>query len=545
MQVPAKRVNRLMHSSCREVRSGDRTRNMKRAALGLCLSLSLAACGSTLEPPANGQAAAGGGGLDSAGGAAAGANGQAAGQAGDSSLAGGGAGGSTGAISGTGSTSTGSAGATAGGVTGTGTSGTSGTSGSVAAGGKVTKPIKLGLIVVDATKIAASFGAKGGDAEKPTNDFVNYLNKTGGFAGRKIEPNYYKVDGSQDGDTASQQACEQFKDAKVDIVMVSGSSDVLSACLAQAGITIIDYNITTTDNVDVARFRNRLLPNAMGYDRSARANLKLSAQQGLLKKGDVLGVLREDCPWGQRVVKNVVEPMASQMGVKVVEGTHRCLASASDIGPTASDIQREVLRFFQDGVTRVMFVSDAEAFALSRFTNTASQQHYYPKYLVTSIGYPYTNSRDGATINISKDALPNITGIGWLQEFDVGDNVAVPASQAQERARCKEADPSQLGATGRTDNQYYFLRQAFWSECDGFFTIRKILEATNGDSSLNAMISGYHVALGHGKKVSAGLTGGYHEVTSGRIEGAGYVRPYHWVDSKNSFIYDGPEVAVP
>ena len=449
-----------------------------------------------------------------------------------------------GTVGGTGTTASGLRGPKTGGTAGT--YGTAGTSGGVVAGARVTTPIKLGMIVVDNTKLAGQFGKTGTDASKPTDDFIKYLNKTGGFAGRKIEPNYFKVDGTEDADTASQQACEQFKDAKVDMVMLSGAGEVLAACLGKAGVPIVDYNVLATDNVDVARFRNVLLPNALGVDRYTAANMKVSAQQGLLKKGDVLGVLREDCPYGQRVVKNVVEPLASQMGVRVVEGTHRCVTNlAADIGPVASDIQREVLRFFQAGVTHVMFVSVAEAFAVSRFTNTASQQHYFPKYLVTSIAYPYTNTRDGAAINISKDALPNMTGVGWQQEWEVGDNDTPPPAQVQERAACKAADPSQLGATGRTDNQYYFLRQVFWSECDGFFTIRKILEATKGDASLGAMIRGYHVALGHGKKVSACLTGGYHEVTSARIEGAGFVRPFHWVAGKNSFIYDGSEVAVP
>lgn len=540
MQFQANRI-RPLHSGPNQGARGvagrrRRSQNWERAVLGVCLTFTLAACGSSLQPNATGQA--GGSGLDSAGGAANGVNGQ----AGGASLGGASAGGPTGTLAGTGPAGTAPAG-TGGGTTGA--YGSGGTSGGVVAGGKITTPIKLGLIVVDTTKIAGQFGKTGEDSEKPTNDFVNYLNKTGGFAGRKIEPNYYKVDGTQDGDTASQAACQQFRDAKVEVVMVSGASDVLASCLGQAGIPIVDVNITGTDKVDDARFRNVLRPNEMASDRSAAANITMSAQQGLLKKGDVLGVLREDCPWGQRVVKNVVHPMAAQLGVTVVEGTHQCLQSASDIGQVASDVQREELRFFQDGVTRVMFVSSAEAFLLSRFTNTASQQHYYPKYLVTSIAYPYTNSYPGATINISKDALPNITGVGWLQEFDVGDNTTPPAAQVQQRARCKQADPSQLGATGRTDNQYYFLRQAFWAECDGFFAVRAILEATSGDASLNAMLRGYHVALGHGKLVSAGLTGGYHEVTNTQIEGAGYIRPFHWDVSKNSFLYDGPMVSVP
>ena len=516
----------------------------RAAALALLLSLSLTACGSTLDEDLSEAADAGSG----AGLSAAGGN-EGAGSTGVG-LDGAGTGGGTSGDGTAGSLATGAAGSASAGPAGGGaiagsTGGGAVASTSTGGGGAVTKPIKLGLITVDTSAIAASFGAEGGDSTKPTDDFVKYVNKTGGLAGRKIEPVYYKVDGTKDGNTASQEACEKFKDAKTELVLNTGAGDVLSACLGRAGIVLIDYNTIAADGVDVARFRNRFLPNAMRIDRLFGANMKISAQRGLLKKGDVLGILREDCIWAQRTMKNTMLPLADQLGVKVVQGTHSCLQSASDIGAVAQDIQREVLRFYQQGVTHVMGLSTAEAFILSRFTNTASQQRYYPKYLVTSTAYPYTNSRDGATINIAKDALPNIYGVGYLQMFDVGDNDTPPIAQVKERAKCKEADPSQLGASSQTNNQKYFLRQAFWAFCDGMFSLRAMLEVSRGDTSLSALTRAYHVALGHGKKVSAGLTGGYHEVTDTRVDGAGFLRPFAWNASKNSFLYTGGKIAVP
>ena len=512
-------------------------------AAALALSLLLTGCGSTLEE-SNSEAADGG--IDA--GLSAGAGSDGAGSTGGGSLA---VGGLDSATSGGDTTGPGGGAATAstGGAAPVGSTGAAapgGTGASAGGSAAITKRIKVGLIVIDNTALAAGFGAEGTDATKPTDDFVKYLNKTGGFAGRQIDPVYYKVDGTRDASTVGQEACEKFKDAKAELVLTLGAGDVLSACLGRAGVVVIDFNTVALDGVDVARFRNRFLPNAMRIDRLFGANMKISAQRGLLKKGDVLGILREDCIWGQRTMKNTMLPLAEQMGVKVVQGTHSCIQNlAADIGPVTQDIQREVLRFYQQGVTKVMFLSTAEAFALSRFSNTASQQKYYPKYLVTSVAYPYTNSRDGATINIAKDALPNIYGVGYLQMFDVGDNDTPPTFQLKERARCKEADPSQLGASNRTDNQKYFLRQQFWAACDGFFTARAMIEITHGDTSVAAMTEAYRVALGHGKKVSAGLAGGYHEVTSTRADGAGFLRPTAWNAAKNSFLYTGPVIAVP
>jgi hypothetical protein len=516
--------------------------------LATAIALSLTGCGSTLKRSSSGlpsdtdttvQ------GLDSAG-STGGTSGTAGGGSTGFGTTGGGSTGSgaTG-FSTTGGGSTGS-GATGFGTTGGGSTGLGTTGGGTTGGnGAVTKPINLGLIVVDTTAIAAAFGAEGGSSQKPTNDFVNYLNKTGGFAGRQIKPVYYTVDGSKDGNTASQEACEKFKDSKVELVLATGSGDVLSSCLGNAGIVVIDYNSVAFDDVDVARFRNRFLPSAMRIDRLFKANIEISVQRGLLKKGDTLGVLREDCIWGQRTMQKTIRPLAKQLGLKLVEGTHVCLTSADSIATAASDIQREVVRFQSQGVTHVMGLSTAEAFILSRFTNTASQQKYYPKYLVTSTAYPYTNSRDGATINIAKDALPNIYGVGYLQMFDVGDNDTPPAAQVKQREECRKADPSQLGATSQTNNQKYFLRQAFWGECDGFFVARAMLEVTHGNTSLAALQQAYLTALGHGKKVSAALTGGYHEVTSSRLDGAGYLRPFAWNAAKKSFLYTAPKIAIP
>jgi hypothetical protein len=516
------------------------------AALAVVLALALTGCGSTLEESNGGNGSDGtAAGLDTAGSGDAGAQNLAGG--GLDSVGGGGSAATTGnggLAAGTNGGSTG--GSTGGGFTGSGSTGGGFTGSGSTGGGRITKPIRVGIITVDTTKIAGQFGGTGTDTSGPVERFIQYLNKTGGYAGRKIEPVYYKVDGTEDPDTASQQACETFKDGKAELVFNSGGGDVLVGCLARAGIAFIDINNLAFDAVDVGRFRNRFLPNAMRFDRLYPGLLTMSAQRGLLKRGDKVGILREDCIWTQRIMKNTMQPLANQLGVTVVEGTHRCLQNlAQDIGPITSDVQREVLHFQQEGVTHVVALSEAEAFVVSRLTQTASQQKYFPKYLVTSQAYPYTNTRDGATIAISPDALPNMSGVGYLQMWDVGDNAEVPPAQAKARAVCKTAEPSQGGATGRTDNQYYFLRQAFWAACDGFFAARAILEQTQGNTSIAAITQGYQAALSPGKTVSAGLAGTYHEVTKSRFDGAGYLRPFSWNAAKNTFLYTGAPVAIP
>src|SRR5205085_7227988 len=129
----------------------------------------------------------------------------------------------------------------------------------------------------------------------------------------------------------------------------------------------------------------------------------------------------------------------------------------SDLGPVTNDIQREVLRFASEGVTHVAFGSSAEAYVATKFTNNASDQKYYPKYFITSNGYPFNDSRDGQ-FNYSGDARKNITGYGYNPLMDVGPK-SRPATPGQKAVqdRCRKADPKEgIYAKDRGAEGYWF-----------------------------------------------------------------------------------------
>ena len=412
--------------------------------------------------------------------------------------------------------------------------------------------IRLGLTYPDIGALATIFGEDTSDAnpEAWLQRFVDHINKRGGVFGRRLKPVYFKADASEDASTLGQKACAAFtEDSKVDVVINTGVfGDTFPACLGRAGISMLDTASFVTDAADAARAPNKFTPSSMRADRLYRTVIELSGRAAKLPKGAVLGVLVEDCPWGSRVYQQHVKPTAERFGVaKVVRGTHKCLENlVQDLGPITNDVQRETLRFATEGVTHVVSVSQAEAFVVARFTQQASEQRYYPKYLVSSNAYPYHNSDPNAVVQIAQDALPNITGAGFLPMYDVGE-LARPDGNGQQAAqdRCRQADPTE-GPVAREDNgrAKYFNRNNFYSYCDAFFVLKAVLEANGVRFGLADLTRAYRSVLS-GRTPSAALTGGVFRVTEDRSDGAGLARPFGFDSGRKLFVYTGAAVQIP
>ena len=472
--------------------------------------------------------------------------------------------GATGVVGGTtgGGTATNALGSP-GGIGGTtGYSGSSGASGSVtgpagtATGGALStppaatqKPIKLGVTYPDTAAIAAAFGQESHDAAGFLTKIIDYINKTGGIGGRKIEPIYHKFGVQEDASAAGQRACTALtQDKKVDFVYNGGiGGETFPACLAKAGVSMLD-GMGAFDSVGEQRLRNRFAPSAIRLDRQQLGILNIYAQAGLLKSGDTLGVMVEDCDWGNRIFTSVIEPRAKQLGLKVVKGTFRCVQNlVADLGPTTTDVQREALRFGTENVTRVLFVSSVEAFVLSRFTETASQQNYHPKYFVSSQANPFNNTRDGAIIKIAEDARPNIWGAGTVPLLDVGvDAKPAHAQQLAAQKRCKAADPDEGLTAGEEDpEQKPFNRSVYLGTCDGFYALKALLEANGGRFTLSDVTRGYYAGLSGNRTASANLSSGFFGAAQGRLDGVGALRPFAWDAARNTFKYTGNAIPVP
>jgi hypothetical protein len=419
--------------------------------------------------------------------------------------------------------------------------------GSVVSATRDQKPLRVGIFGADVTAIFAAFGKADdapSDAYSTFRAMAKYINDHGGVGGRKIVLLTQTADSAGDASTEGQKACAAFtQDNKVDIVYDFNGSAVLAACLKKAGIASIGGGNYATDGTDTNAYPNWLLPSAMRIDRLMRSLLEVSAARGTLKRGDKLGVMVDSCPYGKRVYDDVFVPFARKLGVGVVQAPITCVDNlVADLGPVTNDVQRATLQFASSGVTHVVGLHGAEAFIIANFTTNASQQRYFPKYLVTSNAYAWQNSQSDAVIKISQDAVPNISGVGFLPFLDVGPNAQFGASQRQAQAACTKADPAQFGAAAKDDHGKWFGLNTFYSSCNAFFLIKNALEADGMRLDPASVRAGFNL-LKRRAAVSAALTNGCLGGPMSSTDGAGYIQAFVY-DPQKTFVYSGSPVAV-
>lgn len=512
------------------------------------VAVTLAGCGSTSlrqnSPQAGGlDTQVGVGGLD---GTSVDRSGQSLG--GDSNYPGGSSiGGSTGSGGTLGSTggATGTTGGTSFGGSGAGGGGGTGASGTNASSAK---PIRMGFPSADVSAIFAAFGKSEdapSDINAGTKAMVKYINDHGGVFGRKIVPYFHNVDATGDASTEAQKACQDFtQDNKVDIVVDGLGSAPLAQCLAKSNIADMGTTNWLPDAADLAAGPNWMIPTAMRVDRQMQGLLRAMASAGKLVKGDKVGVMVEDCPYGHRTYDNVIVPLLKQFGATATQSSVKCLTNlAQDVATITNDVQRAVLAFNSAGVTDVIALHNAEAFLVSNFTQNAKQQNYFPKYFVTSNAYPWQNSHSEATIKIDPSALPKMSGAGWLGLLDVGANFKPTAAQKAAQAVCTKIEPTQAGATSQDAYAKPFRQNIFFSGCHGLFTAVAVMNAAGGSLNYQALRSAY-ASLKQQHYVSAVLSEGSIGGSADTQDGPGTVRPFAWDAKRQTFDYTGAPVSV-
>jgi hypothetical protein len=417
----------------------------------------------------------------------------------------------------------------------------------IGAPGAVAKPgapVRLGVVQGDASALLAAFGAQGpSDPFAPAKRLIAYLNGHGGIAGRRIEPVYVLVDATNpDGASEAQRACAALtQDHHVDLVLAGGMlSDVFLSCLQQKGISSFDTTPWLWDRVQLALHPNLYAIDALSEERYAAALVNVSIDRGVLKRGDTLGVLTEDCPWGPRVYNNTVVPLAKSHGVKTEMATFRCAQSLSGtaVAQATTDAQSAVLKFRSAGVTHVIVLTAAEGFIVVQFQNNAGGQQYHPKYLITSNAFPYNNGRRDGAVMFASDAVANMSGIGFKPYIDIGE-YAKPAGtpQAAAQAACRRMDPQMGLAASTTDKTHWQQVDAFYSLCDSLLALRSVLELNGLRFGLSDVRRGFMQVLG--TFVGAGNAGGPYDPISNRPDGIGQVQPFSWSTSENRFVYTG------
>lgn len=454
------------HSTHRRLVAGMRNASVRNVCVGLAVTLSLSACGSTVQTA--GQSLDDGGlGIGAAGtgqdpsdpgslGQVPGSVTEAEGPAGQSSVNSG----QADSPSGDGVNSPGTLNPTP--VPSPGTSGT----------GFTKKEIFIGYATakdVQAAGQAAGLGLNFGDQEAMAKSIVNDINARGGVAGRKLVLVFHDiktVQAVQDPSTSAQAACTRWTEDKPVFAAISLVSiinnDTLFGCLAKHKTPMISSDIGMHATARFSRFAGYLYGPSVGVmDRLVPAWMKRVAASGYFtgkwntaagSPGTApmkVGVIhsRHQAYGGGHFVP-IVDRTLRQMGLSVTS----TFEHSGDQTRMGQEMSQAVLRFRQDGVTHV--VADA---GVLYFMQAAESQSYRPRYALTSFSGP-----SFLQANVPAKQLVGALGAGWVPSTDV-DNVRDPGDVSGAEARCRTV----MKRAGQ-DTANRLAMAVMLLNCDGF-----------------------------------------------------------------------------
>lgn len=382
----------------------------------------------------------------------------------------------------------------------------------------IREPITVGLLyaINDAAEDA---GVDNGNTITPSevvHAFVESYNATGGIAGRRIVPVYASLrSASHDYEAQMQAICATFtEDNHVEVVLSSLGyySETLLACLARAQVPIISGDWVAPDRQAADRLPLFVTPNTLLGDTRVAAVVKHLTRTGSLQPRHRLGVVIEGCAVDQRVYENGLLPALKRAGLKVASNYEvSCFEAIQDFAEQTSQMSSAVLRFRQQDVDRVMFVSQgAEANLAFAFSTVAEQQGWRPGYALSSVAAP-----EALALNVPEGQLVNMRGVGWLPVVDSHDRKQSPPTATGRRCLERMKAEGILPASN-TDLAFVYI------SCDTFALYDAVLRSSGGDPSGSAVLraldkigSSYISAFTVGGRVTA--SGGRMRPVAARI----------------------------
>lgn len=319
------------------------------------------------------------------------------------------------------------------------------------------------------------------DSKAATAAVIADINANGGAAGRKLVPGYFAVDANSTQDRTAQlaAACAYFtQDHPVDIV-VSYTGGALVGCLAKYGVPLVNgYPGSGTPASGFAANELYFAPSQMSLTRLAdllpsflvqrhRIDARWpSAARCAAVSEPRLGVITFDEPEYRRVYSERLAPRFKALGHPVFDVAYikASGSTANALGSAAAGLQNAVLRFSNDCVDHVAFVSATAVDAL--FMLAADQQNYRPRYGLSSLESPpvvVPNLPD------PDSQLRGAMGPGWAPYMDV-DEADFDAAALSPSARCADV----LKRSGQTpaDNNAWILALP---SCEGPYFVQDVI----------------------------------------------------------------------
>lgn len=397
-----------------------------------------------------------------------------------------------------------------------------------------TGPIKVGFMysVNDAAEAAGVDNNTSINAGSVMRALVASYNRQGGLAGRRIDPVYAFIRSSSndfEGDLAA--ACAKLtQDNHVAAVIsaVGLYSESFYACLAKSGTPVIAGD-TGPDLYDARAFPLLFTPDSMLGDTRVIEVVDRLHASGWLTTRDKMGVVIENCPINKRIYSGSLAPELRRLGIAVAATAEpTCFQAISDLGTISTAMGSAVVQFRQRGVTKVIFVSQAQEGTIAyEFMLAAGNQGWYPGYALSSASFATTLQEQGG---VPEREFSNARGVGWGPPTDTVKRsdwtMTSTTRDCMRRVRGQGLRP----ATATDDLQVETV-------CDPFVLYDAALRATHGDASTPAVQTGLRSA-GRGFVSSYCVSGATAFWDHGRLAPA-EGRTFQYVSSQGGFVYTG------
>ena len=384
----------------------------------------------------------------------------------------------------------GSSGGTSG--TGDGTSGTGGTGGTGGSGGSAASgangpgitadAIKVGVAYADdAEEANAAIGAAGAtqiNTRRAWEAMLNYVNKSGGAAGRKLVPVFHRLSATstEPYDQQDQEVCAHW--AQDDPVFVADGGFKTEngiSCMIKNGMVVMTTNGLRFKSGD---FYTRY-PLYMEYDGIDNDAIDIMyaehmKKMGFFDEGYKLGIVSWEDPEYAIPTRETLVPKLRQLGIKVSDVTYITYAdSGGEAGNGIAQVGNTAVRYKGEGITHVMF-QDLGGNLAFFFAQAAQRQQYAPRYgLTTASGNTaVADLLSSGSAQDARDQLKDALSIGWLPSIDTRPDF----TPAWAETNAKEICYKQM-REGGVEMDSGNARALAESVCDSVWTIKATLDA--------------------------------------------------------------------
>jgi hypothetical protein len=322
---------------------------------------------------------------------------------------------------------------------------------------------------------AGKIGAYG-DVPAEARAIADWLNRTGGIAGRRVIPVMENYDVSSSDPNQQAALCTKFTqdDHVFSVVDIEPNNDY-DACYARAHTLAFASSAYQSDTP----FLNHVapyvfVPTMPPVEREIQVHVDGLVQQGFFGKTDKVGILVSDDPMVHRNFSSVALPRLARAGVTNPDIYY--INPYSDTATVTRDLGTAVTHMHANGDTEVLLFGDSGGAATLVTMTAAKGQSWYPKWGLDTTSSPAALE----TISEISDELKNATVVGYYRTGDAESDKGgdpVPASP-QEKACLDIYRAAGITFATRLNSPVAY------KYCDYAFILRQAAEGLGGNLSI-------------------------------------------------------------